>query len=69
MKTIEEIINGKQVCIEICEVWDFSRDIHSFQSNVVDKHAMQRYIIGKYKTSEIAEIKAREWILRKNNQI
>ena len=63
MKTIEEIRNGKKLCIEISEVWDFSRDIHSYQSNVVDKQAMHRYIIGKYKTCEIAEIKAREWIL------
>ncbi len=62
MNTIDVTCNGKQVSIEICEVWDFVRDIHSYQANVVDKEAYQRYIVGKYKTCDIAEQKAREWI-------
>lgn len=62
MTTIEVIANNKRLFIEICEVWDFVRDIYSYQANVVDKAAMQRYIVGKYKTKEIAVQKAREWI-------
>ena len=64
MKTTDVSINDKRLCIEVCDVWDFTRDIHLFQSNVVDKAAMQRYIVGKYKNSEEAEQKAREWIDR-----
>ena len=62
MTTIDVNVNDKLLCIEICEVWDFVRDIHSYQANVVDKAAMKRQIVGKYKTKEIAEQKAREWI-------
>ena len=65
MDTIDVICNGRQLCIEICETWDFVRDAHSCQAHVVDKEAMQRYVIGKYDSSEIAEQEAREWI---NNQ-
>lgn len=62
MKTIDVISKGKHLCIEICEVWDFVRDMHSFQAHVVDKAAKHRDIVGRYKTSEIAEYEAREWI-------
>lgn len=62
MKTIDVISNGKHLCIEICEVWGFVRDVHSFQAHVVDKAAKHRDIVGMYKTSEIAENKAMEWI-------
>lgn len=65
MTTTEVISNGKLLIIEICEIWDFDRDIHSYQAHVVDKEVMKRTIIGKFVTSEIAEQKAREWI---NNQ-
>ena len=65
MTKIKVVSNGKLLCIEICETWDFVRDIHSSQAHVVDKEAMQRYVIGKYDSSEIADQKAREWI---NNQ-
>lgn len=65
MMTIEVINNGRRLNIEICETWDFVRDIHSYQAHVVNKETMQRYVIGKYDSSEIAEQKAREWI---NNQ-
>lgn len=63
MATEEVIHNGKRLCIEINEVWDFVRDIHSFQVNIVDKAKMQRYKIGSYKTKEIAEQKAWEYII------
>ena len=62
MTTIKVVSNGKLLCIEICETWDFVRDVHSCQAHVVDKEAMLRYVIGKYDSSEIAEQKAREWI-------
>lgn len=62
MKTIDVISNGTHLCIEICEVWDFVRDVHSFQAHVVDKAAKQRHIIGTFKTEVMAEQKASEWI-------
>ena len=62
MTSIEVICNGKKLYIELCEVWDFVRDLRSFQAHVVNKEAMQRHIIGKYKTIEIAEQRAKEWI-------
>ncbi len=62
MDTIDVIINGRQLCIELCETWDYVRDLHSVQAHVVDKAAMQRHIIGRYKTRDVAERKAREWI-------
>lgn len=62
MKTIDVISHGKRLCVEICEVWDFVRDIHAFQAYVTDKRAFQRYLIGYYKTTDIAEHKAKEWI-------
>ncbi len=68
MDTVELISNGRQLSIEICETWDFVRDMHSFQTHVVDKAAMQRHIIGRYKTRDIAERKAREWINKEMSQ-
>lgn len=62
MTTINVTSNGRRLTIEICEVWDFVRDIHSFQAHIVDKEAYQRHIIGKYKSFELAEQKTREWI-------
>lgn len=67
MDTIE-VISGRTLCIEICETWDFVRDMHSFQIHVADKAAMQRHIIGKYKTKDLAEQKAREWIKKEMSQ-
>ena len=68
MTTLEVEHNGKRLHIEVCEAWDFVRDIHSFQANVVDKYAMQRHIIGKFKNQEIAVEKAREWINQNMSQ-
>ena len=65
MTTVDVIWNGRRFSIEVCEVWDFVRDIQSYQANVADKQSYQRHIIGKYKTKEIAEQKAREWINNK----
>lgn len=62
MTIIEVISKGKRLTIEITETWDFVRDVHQYQANVVDKESYQRHIVGKYKTIEIAEQKAREWI-------
>ena len=62
MKTTDIIYNGKRLSIEVCEVWDFVRDIHSYQASVADKAAMQRHIIGTFKTEVMAEQKASEWI-------
>ena len=65
MTSAEVISDGKLLTIEITGTWDFMRNIHSYQAHVVDKGAMQRYVIGKYDSCDIAERKAREWI---NNQ-
>ena len=62
MTSIDVISNGRRFSIEVCEVWDFVRDIHTYQAHVVDKEAMQRYIIGKFKTSKTAEQKAKKRI-------
>lgn len=62
MTTVDVTISDRRLSIEVCEVWDFVRDIHSYQVHVADKQAYQRHPIGKYKTKEIAEQKAREWI-------
>ena len=62
MTTIKVVSNGKLLCIEICETWDFVRDVHSYQAHVVDKEAMLRYIIGRYNSCEKVLLKANEQI-------